>query len=437
MDALTGLMDRLSFFTAIRDITPSPEQVVMAVSLSRFANVSDSMGAELGDKIIRLLAKRVSKSFPNASAIGRTNGNHFVLFFDQLANDRQAVAQLQDFAQRPLLVDGKVVVLSVNVGMARGIDLGPDSGQDLLHAAEIALHRAKKDRVRVCYYKDEYEVEAKREHQLENDLRLSLAQNAAELHAAMANKEFELVYQPIVSARGYKVHACEALLRWNHPRHGWVSPSLFIPLAEQISIMDVLGTWVIRKACRDAVEWPCNSDGSFPGVSINVSQTQFIEPGILINAVATAIEESGIDPARLSLELTESAAFSESLLDSLLSLRRMGCKIGLDDFGTGHSSLTQLHILPLDYLKIDRSFIKDLCSADPVADERCQKMTQVILKLCDVLSLVPIVEGIETESQLDRVSQLGAPLIQGFYYSKPLAQSAVAGYVEKLKRREA
>lgn len=436
MDALTGLMDRLSFFRTIREIEPAPEQVVMAVAITRFASVNDSVGSELGDKVIRLLAKRVSSTFSNALAIGRTNGNHFVLFFDRLADDREAVARLQDFAQRPLLVEGQVVVLSVSVGMARGIDIGPDSGQDLLHAAEISLHRAKRDRVKVCYYRDEFEIEAKLAHRLENDLRLSLADNAAELHAAVANKEFEVVYQPIVSAWGDKVHACEALLRWNHPLHGPISPAIFIPLAEQISIMDVLGSWVIRKACFDAVEWPCNSDGSFPGVSINVSQTQFVEPAILINAVTTAISESKIDPARISLEMTESAAFSDSVRDSLISLRRLGCKIGLDDFGTGYSSLTQLHTLPLDYLKIDRSFIKDLCSDDPLADRRCQKLTQVILMLCDMLSLLPIVEGIETESQRNRVTQMGANLIQGFFYSKPLKNSAVAGYMQQRKLQE-
>ena len=436
MDPLTGLMDRLTFFSTISAIKAKPEQIVIAVAISRFASVNDSVGSELGDKVIRLLAKRISNTFANASAIGRVNGSQFLIFFDSLTDDKEAVARLQDFTQRPLLVEGQVIVLSVDVGVARGGDIDLNSKTDLLHAAEIALHRTKKERVKVCYYKEEFAVEAKLSHRLENDLRISLADNAAELHAALANKEFELVYQPIVSAWGEKVYACEALLRWNHPLHGPISPAVFIPLAEQISIMDVLGSWVIRKACFDAVEWPCNSDGSFPGVSINVSQTQLIAPGILINAVQTAIRESAIDPARVSLEMTESTAFSDHVRDALATLRRMGCKIGLDDFGTGYSSLTQLHRLPLDYLKIDRSFIKDLCSDNPVADKRCQKLTEAILMLCDMFSLLPIVEGIETEAQRNRVTQLGANLIQGFFYSKPLKSSAVAGYMQQRKQQE-
>lgn len=429
-DDLTGLLDRISVVDQLKLTKSNSEQLVMAVEISRFGNVNSSMGTELGDKVISMIAKRLGKTFPNASAIARTNGDHFVLVFEKLPNHPEEIARLQDFTQRPLIIRGEVIVLSIRVGVARRIDIDSSNSTGLLHAAETALHSAKKSSSKVCYYTRALELEAIKSHRLENDLRVSLVTNAAELHRAISNSEFELVYQPVIGTWSNKVHAFEALLRWNHPVHGVVSPAVFIPLAEQISIMDILGTWVIRKACSDAVSWPQNSDGSLPSVSINVSPTQFIEPGILIHAVHMAIEETGIEPTRINLEITESAAFSDRMSETLHKIRSLGCTIALDDFGTGYSSLTQLHTLPLDYIKIDRSFIRNLCSENPVEDKRCEKLTRGILVLADTLSLIPIVEGIETECQLTRIRQLGANLIQGFIYSKPLKLSELPDFIK-------
>ncbi len=432
MDSLTGLMSRIGFHEALKHTESRPEHVVLAVEISRFGHLNSGMGPDLGDRVIANIAKRLTKIFPNVSVIGRTNGDHFVLFFENLANVEEEVARLRDFTQRPILINGEVIVLGVRVGVARGTDIKVGNAtSSLLHAAETALLRCKKENLKVCYFSQKFESDAAREHRLENDLRIALTTNATKLHQAIANNEFELVYQPIVNAWHGTVDGFEALLRWNHPSNGEVSPAVFIPIAEDISIMDVLGSWVIRKACLDAVGWPPKSDGSFPSVSINVSPTQFIEPAILISAVLTAIKESAIEPSRIHLEVTESAAFSESMKESLAELGRLGCKIALDDFGTGYSSLTQLHNLPLDYVKIDRSFIKKLCSNNPVEHKRCEILTKGILALSDILSLVTVVEGVETESQVALLKQLGANLIQGYFYSKPLKIGAVADFIQQ------
>lgn len=432
MDSLTGLMTRIGFHDALKHTESRPDHVVLALEISRFGHLNSGKGSDLGDRVIANIAKRLSKIFLNVSAIGRTNGDHFVLFFENLANVEEEVARLQDFTQRPILINGEVIVLGVRVGVARGTDIKVgNSTSSLLHAAETALHRCKKNNLKVCYFSQQFESDAAREHRLENDLRIALSTNAAQLHQAISNNEFEVVYQPIVSVWHGALDGFEALLRWNHPSQGDVSPAVFIPIAEDISIMDVLGSWVIRKACLDAVAWPPTSDGSFPSVSINVSATQFIEPAILISAVRTAITESAIEPSRIHLEITESAAFSESMKEALIELRSLGCMIALDDFGTGYSSLTQLHMLPLDYVKIDRSFIRNLCSSDPAEHKRCEMMTKGILALCDILSLVTVVEGVETKPQVDLLKQLGANLIQGYFYSKPLKIAAVAAFIQQ------
>jgi diguanylate cyclase (GGDEF)-like protein len=432
IDQLTGLINRVGFYETLKLVETKPEHVVMAVEISRFGNLNNSMGSELGDRVISTVAKRILKVFSHASAIGRSHGNHFVLFFEKLANVQEEVAQLRDFAQRPIIINGEVIVLGIRVGVASGFDINSeDLTKGLLGAAENALHRCKKEGLKVCYFNQTFEVEAKLAHRLENDLRVSLVTNASELHSALINGEFELVYQPIVSIWNGGVHSLEALLRWNHPVHGEISPSVFIPLAEDISIMDILGSWVIRKACFDASEWVSNTDGEFPSVSINVSPTQFVEPAILVDAVRTGIKESAIDPSRIHLEITESAAFSNTMKETLIELRSLGCKIALDDFGTGYSSLTHLHMLPLDYIKIDRSFIQNLCSNNPINHKRCEKLTQGVLTLCDILSLTTVVEGVETESQVAQLKQLGANLLQGYFYSKPMKSTVVYNFIRQ------
>lgn len=422
VDSLTGLPNRVALeaFLAEREADPcgGPNGLI-AIEMSRFGSVTDSVGAELGNKIIAMVAKRLQKMFSHAAVVARTHGDHFCLVFDSRFDLDEQAALLQDFTQRPLALRGEVIVLSVRLGIAvQGPLIGP-AGR-LLHAAEVALHRAKRDKVKRCLYRSDLESEAQAAHQLENDLRVSLVTKHVELHRAINNDEFRVLYQPIVNASTGRVHALEALIRWHHPQRGVISPADFIPMAEQIQVMDVLGNWIMRRACMDAMCFPTNTDGTRPGISINVSPTQFVEDGILLATVKQSLLESGIEPGRVKLEITESTAFGVHWRPIIESCRSLGCKVALDDFGTGYSSLTQLNTIPLDYLKLDRSFIMQLGGDDCVLDHRSDRMTRAALSIASSFDLIPIVEGVETETQRDRLLRHGASLMQGFLFSRPL-----------------
>lgn len=436
-DALTGLVSRVGLEGNLRQREASPDRdkalSLMSVEISRFGNVNDSMGAELGNKIIAMVAKRIQKLFGHAAIIARTHGDHFCLVFEGDIDINEQIELMQDFTQRPIALRGEVIVLSVRIGVAV---LGPvvNAPTLMLHAAEVALHRAKREKLRRCFFRADMESEAKSAHQLENDLRVSLVTKHVELHKAITNSEFVILYQPIVDVESHKVHAVEALIRWHHPKRGLISPANFIPMAEQIQVLDVLGNWVMRRACMDAMTLPANSDGTLPGISVNVSPTQFIEPNILLETVKQALRESGIEPARLKLEITESASFSPEKYSVLDTLRAMGCQIALDDFGTGYSSLTQLNALPLDYVKLDRSFIRQIGGGDIAEEHRSERMTRAVLSLARALELTPIVEGIETEVQRDRLRHHGASLMQGFLFARPLPLEEVGPFIARFNQ---
>jgi diguanylate cyclase (GGDEF)-like protein len=429
-DSLTGLLSRkgLQDFLAKYTLGQDGRLTLLTVQMARFGNVNSSMGGALGDKIITLAAKRLYKTFPNALALARTHGDHFCLLLDAQTDVGTELEMLQDFTQRPFAVRGEVIVLNVRVGIASIGETLP-SPSLLLQASEVALQDAKRSKVKTSFFNNEMVNTAIRIHQLENDLRLSLANRHAEIHRALNNDEFFLQYQPIIDAGTNQISAFEALLRWQHPEKGIIHPSTFIPVAEQIQVMDELGSWVIRRAVSDAQSWPPRPDGQPIAVSINVSSTQFIEPKILLAAVSNALQETGISPGLVHLEITESVDFAAAMTETLKDLRALGCRIALDDFGTGFSSLTQLNQLPLDWLKLDRGFISDLDSDDIPKVQRSLRMTQAILSLAEAFKLVAVIEGIETRRQLDTVTALGANLVQGYYYSRPMPSEQVAGYI--------
>lgn len=433
IDPLTELASRTGLESYLKDYEASGASgplSLISMELSRFGNVNDSMGADIGNKIISSIAKRLLKIFPNVAVIARTHGDHFCLAIEGEADINEQIELLNDFTQRPLALRGEIIVLSVRVGVAV---LGPlvESPTLLLHAAEIALHRAKRDLIKRCFYHRELESEAKASHRLENDLRISLVSNHAELHKAINNEEFRILYQPIVDTATKRVHAMEALIRWHHPKRGVISPAQFIPMAEQIQVMDVLGSWIMRRACLDAMSFALNADGSQPGVSINVSSTQFLEPGILLDCVKKALEESGIEPGLVKLEITESTALGVDKIAIVDSLRSLGCMIALDDFGTGYSSLTQLNALPLDYIKLDQSFITAIGGSDETDSIRSDRMTRAVLSIANAFDLKPIVEGVETEFQRELLEQNSATLMQGYLFAKPLTLEDANEFIQR------
>jgi len=439
IDPLTGLANRTGLENYLKDFeangSPAPLSI-MTVELSRFGNVNDSLGVALGNKILLSVTKRLQKIFPNVALLARTHGDHFCLAFEGAVDINEQIELLRDFTQRPIALGGQIIVLSVRVGVAY---LGPliDSPKQLLHAAEIALNRAKRDLIKRCFYHRDLEVEAKALHRLENDLRISLVNNHVELHRAINNDEFHILYQPIVNTATKKVHALEALIRWHHPERGVISPAQFIPMAEQIQVMDILGGWVMRRACLDAKTFSLNADGTQPGISINVSATQFLEPGILFNCVKQALEESGIEPGLVKLEITESNYLTTDKIAILESLRSLGCMIALDDFGTGYSSLTQLNALPLSYIKLDQSFITAIGGSDEADSIRSDRMTRAVLSLANAFDLKPIVEGVETEFQRQMLEQNSANLMQGYLFAKPLNLEDANAFIQRFNNTTA
>lgn len=432
LDQLTGFLTRQSL-NVILDAKAIRESVgdlaIVAVEMSRFGLVNVSVGPETADRIIATIARRMGRLFPNATAIARLHGDHFGVVFAHADDLNDHVSRLLDFAERPLAIDGEVTVLSIRIGVATG-KMGLDTPQQVLQAAEAALHQSKNMMAKVTYFETEMLETARSTQGLENDLRVSLVTNSLDLHRALANDEFELHFQPIIASGSGKIHSFEALLRWRHPRRGTVSPSVFIPMAEQIHVMNVLGAWVLRRAMTEAMTWDPNSDGSLPKVSINLSAVQFDEPDILLAAVRNALEESGLPGERLNLEITESAQFSPVVRPHLERLRSLGCTIALDDFGTGYASISELVTLPISYVKIDRSLVKDIGSPDPAQANRAQKIVTAILRLADSLAVEAIVEGIETPTGIEVARALGADLIQGFAYARPMPANEVNSFIK-------
>ncbi|MBB4210582.1 diguanylate cyclase (GGDEF)-like protein [Rhodothalassium salexigens DSM 2132] len=438
MDRLTGTLTRMGFVSQLdsaAEIYGLDTLLLVNLQVSRFGWLNNGLGVSLGDKVLHRVARRLQKTFPGALSLGRLHGDHFALLFGPDIDRDEVVERLLDFSQRPIALEHEVIVLSIRIGVADR-EARADSAQTLLHSAEVALHRAKATAAKVVHFDASMVREATDIFRLENDLRVALVKNKNELHRALHNEEFFLCFQPIVDIARRRVHAFEALIRWRHPRRGLIPPATFVPVAEQIGLMDVLGAWVFRMACQAAARWPADPTGDKPAVSINVSPTQFAEPRLIMAMIQSSLAETGLEPERLEVELTENALASDDLRQPLQSIQDLGCAVSLDDFGTGYSSITKLQAMPLDYVKIDRSFVNDLCAPCPEARRKARELTQAVIALGQVLSLVPIVEGTETQDQVDVVSSFGATLFQGYHFARPLPESELDDYLTNFSRCE-
>jgi predicted signal transduction protein with EAL and GGDEF domain len=300
----------------------------------------------------------------------------------------------------PFDIDGQQVLIGVSVGIA----VGPGDGltpDKLLRNADLALYRAKGDgRGTFRFFEPVMDLQMQTRRILEQDLRKALPAG-----------EFELYYQPVVNLASQTVSGFEALIRWNHPQRGLVSPGTFIPLAEEIGFIVPMGEWVIREACATAAGWPGNSR-----VAINISAVQFRNPG-LMQVIIGALATSGLDPTRLEIEITESVLLQnkDTTLAVLHQLRALGVRIALDDFGTGYSSLTYLQCFPFDKIKIDRSFVKDITE-----NTGSLNIVRAVAALASGMGMTATAEGVETREQLDSITSEGCTEMQGFLFSRPL-----------------
>lgn len=402
-DALTGIPNRLLLREhIIQQLKSGGDKsfALLCLDLDNFKAVNDTLGHPTGDALLCEVARRLLVRAENGF-VARLGGDEFALFVEGDARTASVLARaiLADAAGE-FIVNGHRLVTGTSIGIA----MAPQDGDDptsLQKNADLALYRAKNDgKGGFRFFEAAMDAEAQERRAMEIDL-----------HDAVRKGELELYFQPLFALSQNRVTAFEALLRWNHPERGLVSPVNFIPLAEDTGLIIPIGEWVLREACRIAATWP-----EHIRVAVNISPVQF-RSNRLNSVVLQALTSSGLEPQRLELEITESLFIDniETTLASLHSLRELGVRVALDDFGTGYSSLSYLRSFPFDKIKIDRSFIEDL-----LAHDGATAIIKSITSLAEALGMETTAEGVETIDQLDILREQGCNQIQGYYFSKPV-----------------
>jgi diguanylate cyclase (GGDEF)-like protein/PAS domain S-box-containing protein len=406
-DVLTGLANRVAFTIKIEEAAARQRRWGMAfnilmLDLDRFKDVNDAHGHPVGDVLLKQVAARLASSLRETDTLARLGGDEFAIIQAGEAgaeNAKTLANRIVELLTTSFDIDGKELAIGTSVGIA----LAPDHGleaSELLKRADLALYRVKANGGNdFCLFANEMGEAASTRHLLENDLRRAIARN-----------DFELYYQPIVSASTYQPCGAEALIRWRHPDKGMIGPDQFIPVAEATGLINRIGEWVLETACRKAATWP-----SFTKVAINLSALQFRKSN-LVDVVICALAESGLPPERLEFELTESALFDNpgDCLSMMRQFRNLGIAVVLDDFGTGHSSLSQLTMFPIDKIKIDKSFTAQLTKR---AD--CAAIISAVLTLAKGLDITTTAEGVETADQARLLKMAGVTTLQGYLFGKP------------------
>ncbi len=423
-DSLTGLSNRhritrrLDQTLAAFKASARPATLMM-LDLDRFKQVNDTLGHPVGDELLRQVAQRLIKAVGDRGEIGRLGGDEFqILLPDQ--EDRGKLGELADkiiaTVSQPYRIEDNHVVIGISLGMA----IAPFDGterEEIVRAADLALYAAKHGgRGQFRFYCADLKDEKEERRLLEEALReaISIVETAEE---DWEKPQLSLVYQPVVRTDDHTVVGFEALMRWQHPARGEITPSVFIPVAEDTGTILQLGEWALRRACTDAMAWP-----HALRIAVNVSAIQFAHPAFP-GVVADVLGTTGLAPDRLELELTEAVFMGDAdATDAAFkALKLLGVRLTLDDFGTGHSSLSYLRAAPFDKLKVDRSFV-DACT---LTDQNSVKIIAAIIGLADALGMETTVEGVEAFDQRDLVCAKGARQIQGFLYSPPLEQAVI------------
>jgi diguanylate cyclase (GGDEF)-like protein len=414
-DALTGLPNRAFFAEELKTALKHVEErkgslAILFLDLDRFKQVNDTLGHAVGDKLICHLAKSFSDALSPGDLIARMGGDEFAILKQVSATPEELNATCESLLQ--VASDSfEALGRKAMIGLSIGVAIAPNDGIDqseLLRKADIALYQAKvKGGQRYQLFTEDMGKRLFARQEMETELRCALHKDG----------ELELFYQPIYSAKDMEIYGVEALVRWNHPRLGLVPPLDFIGIAEESGLIDRLGEWVLREACRAARRWNIET------LSVNVSALQLAQPRFA-ESVLDILLEMGFSPHKLELEITETALLDGCNVGgkkALRSLREAGIRIALDDFGTGYSSLNYLIALEVDRVKIDRSFVEASAS---------RSIIWAIINMAHALGLTVTAEGIETEDQKDFLVAIGSNHLQGFYLSKPLPEGKVTELIE-------
>ncbi len=412
-DALTGLANRALFLDRVTHALALARRhsrtiAVIFLDLDNFKGVNDSLGHAQGDMLLNHTSERMQTAVRTADTIARFGGDEFAILIEDATDDGAAmtvVERVLELMRHPFHLDGKEVYASASIGLA--VADAEHSASDLLRNADMAMYIAKQSgKGRFCRYEPRMHTEALDRLELEADLR-----------HAIDREELILRYQPIVLLQTGEIAGVEALVRWNHPTRGMLTPLQFIPLAEETGLIVPLGRWVVREACRQAVGWqPLRAASNPLTLTINISGHQ-LQGENVVEDVRRALSDSGLDPRHLVLEITESVLMqqSETILERLRALKELGVRLAIDDFGTGYSSLGYLQRFPIDILKIDKSFVDDVGRGS-----RNSALARAVIALGDTLQLQTIAEGIEYKTQLNGLQDLGCELGQGFFFDKAI-----------------
>jgi diguanylate cyclase (GGDEF)-like protein/PAS domain S-box-containing protein len=413
-DALTDLPNRTLFRAQIEreleKIEGGAQFALLYIDVDEFKGINDSLGHHVGDELLKAIAARIRGCLNEGDLIARLGGDEFAVIRTGIESPADAlsfVTGLHEAIRRPYHCLGHQLSTDASIGIA----LAPQDGTNLdqlVKNADLAMYGAKAEGRRTHrFFEPEMDASAKARLTLEQDLR-----------QAMVDGGFEIHYQPLVNLRSGEVSGCEALLRWRHPERGMVSPAEFIPIAEDTSLINELGDWVLRTACREAASWP-----SHVRVAVNVSPVQLKCDNLALR-IASALLASGLDAQRLELEITEAVLIrdDEAALSILHELRAIGVRIALDDFGTGYSSLSYLKRFPFDKIKIDRCFVADIAeeSGAPV-------IVQSVVNIASTSNMTTVAEGVETEAQREMLRALGCTEMQGYLFSAPKPAAEVRG----------
>ena len=414
-DQLTGLPNRL-FLAA--HLPPAIEAAqakgamlaVLFLDLDRFKHINDSRGHETGDKLLKIVAQRVRATVRTQDVVVRMGGDEFIVVLHNVKSSdevNETAGRINESLSEPIIIDGRPLVTTTSIGVSMCPRDGTTIGE-LLRQSDAAMYQAK-DRGRNNFQLFSPSMDRKLKE------RMSIE---ASLRSALEQKQLDVYYQPVVEVESNKVVTLEALVRWKHPSHGYIAPARFISIAEETGLIMPIGEFVLESVMNDAKRWRAAGAGLVP-IAVNVSAVQ-LQRGNLPATIQRLAKERDLKPGMLQIELTESAAFErdsrsgESSEEAIAKLRELGVRIAIDDFGTGYSSLQYLKRWRVDYLKIDRSFIRDL-----VTDMGDLAIVGAILAMAKHLHIDVVAEGIEGWQQLEKLRNLGCKLAQGFLFAKP------------------
>jgi diguanylate cyclase (GGDEF)-like protein/PAS domain S-box-containing protein len=429
-DALTGLPNRALFLDrleqALQRATRQGRRVaVLFLDIDNFKVINDSLGHAAGDQLLVDVARRLAASVRSQDTVARFGGDEFTILLEEITDERAARETAERIAEQlgaAIQLEDRRVVVSASIGIALSTERG-DAPESLLRNADLAMYCAKSGgKARAELFDQSMEAEAVERLEIESDLR-----------RALERQEFRVVFQPIVSLETGETVEVEALVRWQHPDRGLVPPPAFIPVAEETGLIVPIGQWVLEAACRQARLWHAEHPNDPPLVmSVNLSARQFQHPGLVAD-IARALGEAELDPSTLKLEITESVVMrdAEAATETLRQLKSLGIRLAIDDFGTGYSSLSYLKRLPVDTLKIDRSFVHGLGQ-----DDQDTAIVRSIVALAKTLHLSVTAEGIEIPAQQAQLRHLGCDRGQGYLFGRPAPAEALRVTLARETRRD-